>query len=35
MDRALTGRGTRSVIILPESRPTLDGETHDFRRGFA
>ena len=34
MDEALAGRRTRSVIIMPESRRTPDGEIHGFRRGF-
>jgi len=34
MDAALASRGTRSVVIMPESRRTPDGEIHAFRRGF-
>lgn len=35
MDEALAGRRTRSIVIMPESRRTPDGEIHGFRRGFA
>jgi len=34
MDAALASCGTRSVVIMPESRRTPDGEIHGLRRGF-